>query len=84
MSLILEPHDPGHEAGDVPVELDEQSFEQKEVAGLSQSQIVRRRFLRHKGAMTSLTLLLLIVVLATREASAGARSPAGGSTTTTP
>lgn len=35
-----------------------------EVAGLSQGQIVRRRFVRHKGAMFSLALLALIVLLA--------------------
>jgi ABC-type dipeptide/oligopeptide/nickel transport system permease subunit len=54
---------------DVVAELDElnieQSIEQSEVAGLSQGQIVRRRFLRHKGAMIALVGLLVIVVLAT-------------------
>ena len=33
----------------------------REVAGLSQGQIVRRRFFRHQGAMISLILLVLIV-----------------------
>ena len=37
----------------------------KEVAGLSQGQIVRRRFVRHKGAMAALVLLIFIVLLAT-------------------
>jgi ABC-type dipeptide/oligopeptide/nickel transport system permease subunit len=51
-----------------PIEMisvvDESSIEQAEVAGLSQSQIVRRRFVRHKGAMAAMIVLLLIVVLA--------------------
>ena len=44
--------------------VDETSIEQAEVAGLSQGQIVRRRFVRHKGAMIALVFLSLIVVLA--------------------
>ena len=43
---------------------DEQSLEQKAVAGLSQGQLVRRRFLRHRGAMAALFVLLLVVLLA--------------------
>ncbi|WP_162941895.1 ABC transporter permease [Desertimonas flava] len=54
--------DPGHQAGDAPI-ADEQLFEQKEVAGLSQMQIVRRRFLRHRGAMSSMLLLATIVIV---------------------
>jgi ABC-type dipeptide/oligopeptide/nickel transport system permease subunit len=50
--------------GEAPVELDEQLLEQKEVAGLSQGQIVRRRFFRHKGAVISLIVLAGIIVLA--------------------
>ena len=42
----------------------ESTIEQAEVAGLSQSQIVRRRFVRHKGAMAGMVVLLLIVILA--------------------
>ena len=61
---VLTPSDPLHDAGGPPVSVDEQSLEQKEVAGLSQSQIVRRRFLRHKGAMFALILLGVIVLLA--------------------
>ena len=56
--------EPSRGTGDVPVEpsvADEQLFEQKEVAGLSQMQIVRRRFFRHKGAMISLLVLGFIV-----------------------
>jgi peptide/nickel transport system permease protein len=45
-------------------DVDERSIEQSEVAGLSQSQIVRRRFLRHRGAMIALSVLVLIVLLA--------------------
>src|SRR5690349_4662475 len=63
MTLIQDPRDPQH-AGEPPVDVDETSLEQREVAGLSQSQIVRRRFFRHKGAMVSLILLFLIIVLA--------------------
>jgi len=40
------------------------SLEMNEVVGLSQSQIVRRRFFRHRGAMVSLGVLIFIVVLA--------------------
>lgn len=43
--------------------LDEISLEMNEVVGLSQSQIVRRRFFRHRGAMISLAILVFIVVL---------------------
>jgi peptide/nickel transport system permease protein len=71
MTTIQEPHDPVHSPGEPPVELSEQSFEQREVAGLSQGQIVRRRFVRHRGAMVSLVVLLLIVVLAVTSIGAG-------------
>ena len=64
MTLIQEPHDPSHVPGETPVEVDEQSLEQHEVAGLSQGQIVRRRFFRHKGAMVSLVVLIFILLLA--------------------
>jgi len=63
MTLIEEPPDPSHEPGRTAVEPDEMNFEQLEVAGLSQSQIVRRRFLRHKGAMISLIVLTFVLVL---------------------
>ena len=43
-----------HTPGAAPLEPDEGNFEQLEVAGLSQSQIVRRRFFRHRGAMAAL------------------------------
>ncbi len=57
------PSDP-HETDVLPVEpRDEMSLEQREVAGLSQGQIVRRRFFRHKGAMISLVLLVFILLL---------------------
>jgi ABC-type dipeptide/oligopeptide/nickel transport system permease subunit len=39
------------------------SLEMNEVVGLSQAQIVRRRFFRHRGAMLSLAILVFIVVL---------------------
>ena len=44
---------------------DESNFEQQEVAGLSQAQIVRRRFFRHRAAMISLFVLIFIILLAT-------------------
>lgn len=42
----------------------EQSLEQKALAGLSQGQLVRRRFFRHKGAMIALVVLVLTILLA--------------------
>ena len=42
----------------------EQSLEQKALAGLSQGQLVRRRFFRHKGAMVALAVLILTILLA--------------------
>ena len=43
---------------------DEQSLEQKAVAGLSQGALVRRRFFRHKFAMIAMIVLVLVVLLA--------------------
>jgi ABC-type dipeptide/oligopeptide/nickel transport system permease subunit len=40
------------------------SIEQKETEGLSQGQIVRRRFFRHRGALISMIALAFIVILA--------------------
>ena len=40
------------------------SIEQKETEGLSQGQIVRRRFFRHRGALISMIVLAFIVILA--------------------
>lgn len=42
----------------------EMSIEQREVAGLSQGAIVRRRFFQHRGAIISLVVFALIVILA--------------------
>ncbi|WP_028050929.1 ABC transporter permease [Cellulomonas sp. URHD0024] len=42
----------------------ENAIELREVAGLSQGQIVRRRFLRHRGAMVAIVVLTLVVILA--------------------
>lgn len=50
---------------------DELTHEQREVAGLSQGQIVRKRFFRHKGAMISLVVLAFIVVMAVTSVGAG-------------
>ena len=38
------------------------SIEMKETAGLSQGQLVRKRFFRHRGAMISMVYLILIVL----------------------
>src|ERR1700709_2797596 len=45
------------------LETNENAIEMREVEGLSQSQIVRRRFFRHRGAIAGLVVLLLIVVI---------------------
>lgn len=42
----------------------ENNAELKEVEGLSQGQIVRRRFFRHKGAVASMAVLTFVVILA--------------------
>ena len=53
---------------DVNTEL---THEQREVAGLSQGQIARKRFFRHKLAMIGLTVLLGIIVLSVSSIGAG-------------
>jgi ABC-type dipeptide/oligopeptide/nickel transport system permease subunit len=40
------------------------SIEQKETEGLSQGQIVRKRFFRHRAALISMVVLALIVIMA--------------------
>lgn len=42
----------------------ENSIELKDVEGLSQGQIVRRRFFRHKGALAGIAALAVVVILA--------------------
>ncbi|WP_309615622.1 ABC transporter permease [Salinibacterium sp.] len=42
----------------------ESSIELKDIAGLSQGQIVRKRFFRHRGALVAMVMLVFIVVLA--------------------
>ena len=44
--------------------LEERDFRAKEVQGLSQGQIVRRRFMHHRGAVVSLVALVLVILLA--------------------
>ncbi len=61
----MQPTQPMPEPGDPVVTEEQISFEQKEVAGLSQGQIVRRRFFRHRAAMISLVVLVLVLLLAT-------------------
>ena len=68
--LQLDPTSPG-ELAPHAVAADEQLHEQKEVAGLSQMQIVRRRFLRHKGAMIALLVLAGIVIMSITSLGAG-------------
>lgn len=70
---MSDPHivPPNTHETDPPDDLEGLSHEQREVVGLSQSQIVRRRFLRHKGAMLSLVVLAFIVVMAVTSVGAG-------------
>ena len=53
---------PGHHAPGVTDS--ENSIEGKEVEGLSQGQIVRKRFFRHRGALIAMVALVFIIVLA--------------------
>lgn len=63
MSNIPPPiEQPGHVEGGVTDA--ENSIELKEIEGLSQGQIVRKRFFRHKGALVSMVLLAFIILLA--------------------
>ncbi|KAB1652498.1 ABC transporter permease [Pseudoclavibacter chungangensis] len=55
IEALTQPGGPEHNA--------ELTIEQQEVEGLSQGQIVRRRFVRHTGAMVSLAVFVLIVLL---------------------
>lgn len=61
---------PGTTPEDVPppgsavMEKAENAIELKEVEGLSQGQIVRRRFFRHRGALIGLITIALVVILA--------------------
>ena len=59
------PQDPSNGSStDAGTETLENAIELKDVAGLSQGQIVRRRFFRHKGAIAGLVMLALVVLLA--------------------
>jgi len=49
----------------------ENAIELKEVEGLSQGQIVFRRFVRHRGAMIAAVVLFLVVLLATTSIGVG-------------
>ena len=59
MSTPLEPP-----AGHDTVETTENAIELKEVEGLSQGQIVRRRLFRHRGALAGLVTIALVVIIA--------------------
>ena len=52
--------EPGHTPGSVTDA--ENNLELKEVEGLSQGQIVRRRFFRHRGALVSMVVLAFIII----------------------
>jgi len=53
--------EPGARATEAVAEI---SIEQKETEGLSQGQIVRRRFFRHRGALIAMIVLAIIVIMA--------------------
>ena len=59
MSNLSSPVDPKGDVTD-----NENSIELKDIAGLSQGQIVRKRFFRHRGALVSMVVLAFIIVLA--------------------
>jgi peptide/nickel transport system permease protein len=62
MSSNIPVQQPGHhESGVTDAET---SIELKDIAGLSQGQIVRKRFFRHRGALVAMIALVCIVVLA--------------------
>jgi ABC-type dipeptide/oligopeptide/nickel transport system permease subunit len=70
--MSLDPSDRPSDFDSLATELStELSHEQREVAGLSQGQIARRRFVRHKLAMTGLFLLLFIIFIAITSVGAG-------------
>lgn len=50
-------HDPEHDP--------ELAIEQRETAGLSQGQIVRKRFFRHRAALSAMIVLFLVLLLVT-------------------
>jgi ABC-type dipeptide/oligopeptide/nickel transport system permease subunit len=54
--------EPGHHEGGVTDAAN--SIELKDIAGLSQAQIVRKRFFRHRGALVAMVVLFGIVILA--------------------
>ncbi|GIG28595.1 ABC transporter permease [Cellulomonas marina] len=62
MSTQDTPRTPNQEPAGAQEHL-ENAIELQDVAGLSQGQIVRRRFLRHKGAIVGMVVLAAIVVL---------------------
>jgi peptide/nickel transport system permease protein len=56
---------------DKPAEHLENAIELQEVAGLSQGQIVRKRFFRHKGAMIGLGALILVILVSVTSVGVG-------------
>lgn len=63
MSNPISIPEPGHHEPGVTDA--ESNLELKEIQGLSQGQIVRRRFFRHKGAVISMVALAVIIVMST-------------------
>ncbi len=59
MSNLSSPVDPDGDVTDA-----EYSIELKDIVGLSQGQIVRKRFFRHRGALVSMFALAFIILLA--------------------
>ncbi|WP_207453497.1 ABC transporter permease [Desertivibrio insolitus] len=63
MTTNIPVQEPGHNEPGVTDEAS--NLELKEVEGLSQGQIVRRRFFRHKGAVIAMIVLAAIILLST-------------------
>ncbi len=55
---------PSDSSGAMPGDTNENAIELRDVEGLSQGQIVRRRFFRHRGALAGLTVLAVVALLA--------------------
>ena len=62
MSNIPPVEQPGHHEGSVTDA--ENSIELKDIAGLSQGEIVRKRFFRHRGALVAMFVLAFVILLA--------------------
>lgn len=63
MTMPQNPREGSATSMDIHEEQVENAIEMREVEGLSQGQIVRRRFFRHKGALVGLSAIVLVVLL---------------------